>query len=783
MIELSQASAQLTCMQRTLIDHEPDLIADALRKVPCGTSNEPEPPYPFFDTFALIGSDGRQEVKAAPGPRVSNALSVADRQYFDAVQKGRAWRGVPVCPDGCFIESVRSWTTGEQRAVLSAPTGNRARPVAALTIPLRSLIDVVTPVGFEYAVIDENHKVLFHSDPERNGYENFVIETDRDRRLRAVVAARSAGALNVNYWGRAHRAYVQPSIVPHWSIVALHDKEATRGLNVEATALTALFLAVYMTVWLAAVLAALRMGATWLWPDPQRSTGYRALACIYLPLLALFGILAYRGDTTALLWAGFIVPAVGWMFAPAVLNWRGSATNNGGRRPNPLAEYALMGSLLLVLSGVVPAAAFTARAHDLNLESYVKHRQLELARTLAGRSRGLVCEQQGHRRADWAAGIDEYFDFFYDTRLACTSDDEDHEEPAHHRGDALVAFLEDYMPYYGEYSVGMRELLHARAGDGSWTSRHTGDGRLQLTMPALTASSVVPAFRSMVNPGKPDTSSRIDLLHHERAVQFVPVFLAVVALALGFLARGFVAFALWHVFLSHVGEPLRASGRAARRQAPPPTPVDVAVQMPRTGWLCRVRFTPESLLVHEGRPSAFLKRLCDDIQLSPLYRAGEVTRDQILDEIEERASGYYRRLWNACSDDEKLVIGHVAQQGLANAASRRVVRRLLTRGLLSKDPALRLMNETFTRFVLSRTCRADVALLEGEAEPSTWDRLRAPLAFAAVSAGVFLFMTQREMFDSTLTTVAGVTAAVPTVFRLASLVMDRRPGPPQEAKA
>jgi hypothetical protein len=259
--------------------------------------------------------------------------------------------------------------------------------------------------------------------------------------------------------------------------------------------------------------------------------------------------------------------------------------------------------------------------------------------------------------------------------------------------------------------------------------------------------------------------ARIDPLHHERAIQFVPVFLAVVALALGFLARGFVAFALWHVFLSHVGEPLRASGRAARRQAPPPTPVDVAVQMPRTGWLCRVRFTPESLLVHEGRPSAFLKRLCDDIQLSPLYRAGEVTRDQILDE------------------NEKLVIGHVAQQGLANAASRRVVRRLLTRGLLSKDPALRLMNETFTRFVLSRTCRADVALLEGEAEPSTWDRLRAPLAFAAVSAGVFLFMTQREMFDSTLTTVAGVTAAVPTVFRLASLVMDRRPGPPQEAKA
>jgi hypothetical protein len=39
------------------------------------------------------------------------------------------------------------------------------------------------------------------------------------------------------------------------------------------------------------------------------------------------------------------------------------------------------------------------------------------------------------------------------------------------------------------------------------------------------------------------------------------------------------------------------------------------------------------------------------------------------------------------------------------------------------------------------------------------------------------------VFDSTLTTVAGITAAVPTVMRFASLVMDRRPDSAQEVKA
>jgi hypothetical protein len=140
-------------------------------------------------------------------------------------------------------------------------------------------------------------------------------------------------------------------------------------------------------------------------------------------------------------------------------------------------------------------------------------------------------------------------------------------------------------------------------------------------------------------------------------------------------------------------------------------------------------------------------------------------------------------VWSTCSDDDKLVLVHVAQQGLANAASRRVVRRLLMRGLLFKDPGLRVMNETFKRFVLGPQCRAEVRCFEGEAEPSTWDRLRMPLALGAASAGAFLFVTQREVFDSTLTTVAGITAAVPTVIRLASLVMDRRPQSPQEAKA
>jgi hypothetical protein len=222
------------------------------------------------------------------------------------------------------------------------------------------------------------------------------------------------------------------------------------------------------------------------------------------------------------------------------------------------------------------------------------------------------------------------------------------------------------------------------------------------------------------------------------------------------------------------------------RDAPVVSPVAVSVAPSRASgwrrWIPRIRLagndsakrSHEALLSYEGQPNRFLRRICDDIRESEAFKSGFLTREQILDEIEERASGYYRRIWESCSDDEKVVLGHVALVGLTNAASRRVVRRLLVRRLLTKNPDLRLMNRTFRLFVLSPANRAAVARLEGMAEPSTWDRLRLPLVIVASAVGVFLYTTQRDVFTSTVAMVAGVTTALPAIVRAVSLIAQRQ---------
>jgi hypothetical protein len=178
----------------------------------------------------------------------------------------------------------------------------------------------------------------------------------------------------------------------------------------------------------------------------------------------------------------------------------------------------------------------------------------------------------------------------------------------------------------------------------------------------------------------------------------------------------------------------------------------------------------EALIFSEGRSHPVLFRIYTALKDTSEFEEASLTRDQILEEFEERAAPFYKRLWDDCDGDERVVLEHVARHGLASAASRRIVRRLLARGLLRKDPALRLMSQSFARFVLESERTREVVALEQQAEPSLWDRVRVPLGVTSVIAIAFLVVTQREAFDATLSMAVGVSAAVPTLVKLTNLL-------------
>ena len=149
-------------------------------------------------------------------------------------------------------------------------------------------------------------------------------------------------------------------------------------------------------------------------------------------------------------------------------------------------------------------------------------------------------------------------------------------------------------------------------------------------------------------------------------------------------------------------------------------------------------------------------------------------RRQLLEELGERAELYYRSLWASCGDDEKLVLGHLAEDGLANVHDRKWVRRLMARGLIRREPVCRLMNETFRRFVLSPACRREVLDLEQHTGPSPWERFRRPFFVTVAAAVVFFLATQKQLLDSTLAIAGAATAALPAVGKVLDIMSGRR---------
>jgi hypothetical protein len=278
--------------------------------------------YPLAQTFSLIGRDGQQIYKGTVNAQAPPLIPVRERAYFKQSLSGDTWdlRALgesPLSPaDGSkepfYIEPVFGWTTGAPVAILAKPVtqpsrANRAR-VASLAIPMVSLVNPILPPGVKFAVIDDdaNGRVLFHSEPERMLNEEFLVETDQDRRLRSAIFARHAETIPTRYWGEDYLARVAPIRGLPWTIVALQDMRILRAVNIDWISTTLLMILLYTGAILlglvAVALAKPAYRADWIWPDAERHHDYRVLARAYLILLGGFALALWgiRGSSQLL---------------------------------------------------------------------------------------------------------------------------------------------------------------------------------------------------------------------------------------------------------------------------------------------------------------------------------------------------------------------------------------------------------------------------------------------------------------------------------------------------
>jgi fumarate reductase subunit D len=95
------------------------------------------------------------------------------------------------------------------------------------------------------------------------------------------------------------------------------------------------------------------------------------------------------------------------------------------------------------------------------------------------------------------------------------------------------------------------------------------------------------------------------------------------------------------------------------------------------------------------------------------------------------------------------------------------LRLLVKRGLVVCDPpGLHLMDESFRLFVISVSSHQDVEGWRQQDGGSAWELMKAPLMLILVSVALFLFITQKDTYNSTLSFMSAITAGIAALFRL-----------------
>jgi hypothetical protein len=136
------------------------------------------------------------------------------------------------------------------------------------------------------------------------------------------------------------------------------------------------------------------------------------------------------------------------------------------------------------------------------------------------------------------------------------------------------------------------------------------------------------------------------------------------------------------------------------------------------------------------------------------------------------------RIWDDCSLDEKLFLHDLATDDIANTKDKKIIRKLIAKGLISYDGSLKFSSGVFRLFVKNFIRSSDMDETVKEHAKGTWSKTKVPLLIFITALLAFIFLTQRNSYAAIASTISGLTA----VFTLVSRFFDSMPGKAGGAK-
>ena len=139
--------------------------------------------------------------------------------------------------DTFYLDQITSKITGAFISVISKRSVKKNQ-VAALGFDLKSIDKVVMPDGYQYAIIDESGKVLYHYHPALNLNANLKNEFADSSKLVSCLEARSDTNFTAEYFGKSYNIKIKPFGDLPYSTVIFEDLDYKDTRDMEAYAFT-----------------------------------------------------------------------------------------------------------------------------------------------------------------------------------------------------------------------------------------------------------------------------------------------------------------------------------------------------------------------------------------------------------------------------------------------------------------------------------------------------------------------------------------------------------------
>ena len=364
---------------------------------------------PELDVAIWLSDQGDQIRKWTTKVQVTGNAPHVRFEHFQRLKTGNLWYLDHASEVRFTIEPLRAPTTSELGVVFGMPltalNGGTSIPVngahfLALNVRLRSVVDVVMPPGYGFALVAPDGRVLFHSTDGLSLEENFFEEVSKAQSVRERMRDVRAVTWSGDYHGVPHRIHVQAverlTGCP-WKIVTF--QELTSGLAAVVQHQEGTFRLSLLNLVLLVIVA---LAAWWYTkhrgrdlrdvmtapttPDPTRLLALPVLALVAVAAIILAGRPWAHARVDALYLFFLVLPFAAVCVSIFARSSLGRRAKDADRPPRSIRGWLARCELamLVLLVGMAPAAGF-ARLVQRVQDSRATERWLEAAhqRTVA----------------------------------------------------------------------------------------------------------------------------------------------------------------------------------------------------------------------------------------------------------------------------------------------------------------------------------------------------------------------------------------------------------------